>query len=490
MVFMFFSKIKAFFSSHLSELSLSKRWSHPQGYREFLKLCLPLIASTVASSVMLFTDRLFLSRYSMEAIAASLPAGVTKLTIAAIFLGIAGYTGVFAAQYTGANMPHRAAASLWQGLYFSLFFGLLLSLLYFVSPVIFRLFGHDPTIAEIEDQYFRVLILGSIPELVMVVMSSFLASLGRVRTVMWVNVGGCLLNVPLDYFLIYGLSVDGQTWIPELGTYGAALATVFSWTVSALAFGLLIFNKKMEKSHGVITNRGFDPPLFGRLIKFGWPGGLQFFMEIFAYSFFAMAIGWLDSLTLATNNIVFSLESMSFIPMVGAGQAVSILVGQAVGRGAPNEGAQSTKSGMVVSTIYVILMAIIFLLFPEPLLSIFLNSNTSLAEQAFVLTLGPILLRFVAAYCLFDGFYLCCFGAVRGAGDVWFPMLAMAFWGIFGLVLPILILINFAMANIYYFWIIMVLYVLGLTATGVWRYHSRVWMTKSIISPQEIASRS
>jgi MATE family multidrug resistance protein len=484
------SHIKNYINAHLSDLSLKKRWNHPQGYKDFLRLCLPMIASTMASSLMLFTDRLFLSRYSMEAIAASLPAGVTKLTITAIFLGIAGYTGVFSAQYTGANMPHRAAASLWQGLYFSFFFGLFLSLLYFASPLIFHLFGHDPTIAKIEDEYFRILILGSIPELIMVAMSSFLASMGRARTVMWVSVAGCLLNVPLDYLLIYGLSVGGQTWIPEMGAYGAAIATVFSWTASALAFGVLIFNSKMEKSHGVLTNRRFDPSLLRRLIKFGWPGGLQFFMEIFAYSFFAMAVGWLDCLTLATNNIVFSLEAMSFIPMIGVGQAVSILVGQAVGRGSPDEGAQSTKSGMVISTIYVVLMALIFLLFPEPLLSLFLNSNSNSAEQAFVLTLGPILLRFVAAYCLFDGFYLCCFGAVRGAGDVWFPMLAMGFWGIFGLMVPILVLINLSMANIYYFWIVMVLYVFGLTATGIWRYHSRVWMTKSVISPQEIAPRT
>jgi MATE family multidrug resistance protein len=444
----------------------------------------------MATSVLLFTDRLFLSRYSLDAIAASLPSGIIKLTISAIFLGVASYTGVFAAQYTGANLPKRAAASLWQGLYFSLFAGSLLSLLYFVSPLIFKLVGHAPHIAAIEDQYFRVLVLGSIPELLYVAMSSFLASMGRARSVMWVSVGGALLNIPLDYLLIFGLDIGGQPFIPAMGAFGAALATVFSWTASALAFVFLVFNSKMEKSHGVCSHRQLEPTLLGRLMKYGWPGGLQFFMEIFAFTFFAMSAGWLDSMTLATNNIVLSIESLSFIPMLGVGQTVSILVGQAIGRGTPDEGAQSTKSGMVISSMYVFLMCVIFLIFPVPLLSLFLNPSVSVAEQAFVLTLGPVLLRFVASYCLFDGFYLCCFGAIRGAGDVWFPMLAMGIWGILGLVTPILTVIALNIASIYYFWFIMVFYVLGLTATGVWRYHSRVWMTKSVINTQEIAKRS
>ncbi|MDR0547865.1 MAG: MATE family efflux transporter [Deltaproteobacteria bacterium] len=487
---MSFSYLKDALRAQLSDISLAKRWNSPQGYKDFLKICLPLIASTMASSIMLFTDRLFLSRYSMEAIAASLPAGVIKLTITAVFLGVASYTGVFAAQYTGANLPKRAAAALWQGLYFSFFIGLLLSLLYFASPWLFRLVGHDPAIAAIEVQYFSVLTLGSIPELLMVSMSCFLASMGRTRSVMWVSVGGALLNVPLDYVLIFGLKIGEGTLIPAMGAQGAALATVFSWVASAGAFALLIFNKKMEKSHGVCTHRSLEPALFFRLMKFGWPGGLQFFMEIFAFAFFAAAVGWLDSLTLATNNIVLSIEGMSFIPMLGAGQAVSILVGQAIGRGRPDEGAQSTKSGMVLSTIYVVTMAGLFIFIPVPLLSIFLDVNVQQATQTFILSLGPILLRFVAVYCLFDGFYLCCFGAIRGAGDVWFPMLAMGFWGIFGLMIPMLALLALKMASIYAFWLVLVFYVLGLTATGIWRYQSRVWMTKSVINPQEIAPRA
>jgi MATE family multidrug resistance protein len=478
---MIFNRLKSSIAGHLSDISLAKRWNSPQGYREFLILCLPLIASTMASSVMLFTDRLFLSHYSLEAIGAALPAGTVKLTIAAVFLGIASYTGVFAAQYTGAGQPKRATASLWQGLYFSLFFGVVLSFFYFLSPAIFRLMGHAPAVASLEVEYFKILILGSIPELFMVTMSSFLSSLGRTKEVMWVSLGGALLNIPLDYLLIFGVEINGSVLIPQMGISGAAIATVFSWTVASAALGFFVFSRSLENSHQVRSCRSLEVPLMVRMIKYGWPGGLQFFMEIFAYTFFMVAVGRLDSLTMAVNNIAFSLEGMTFLPMLGAGQAVSILVGQSIGRGTPQEGAEATKTGLVVSTLYAMLMMFIFFLFPTPLLSIFLDPSTNPAEKIFIMQLGPTLIMFMASYCLLDGCYLCCFGAIRGAGDVWFPMLAMAFWGLFGLMVPILILMYFNLANIYYFWIVMVLYVFGLTATGVWRYRSRIWMTKSVI---------
>jgi MATE family multidrug resistance protein len=476
-------KIWARFLANLADLSPFRRWNTPQGYREFLAVCLPLIASTTASSLMLFTDRLFLSHYSVNAIAASLPAGVTKITICSVFFGIASYTGVFAAQYTGAEKPHRAAASLWQGLYFSVATGLCLALLFFASPLIFSFGSPNPDILDLEIQYFGPLIICSPLDLAMVTMSAFMAALGRTMVVMWISLAGAALNIPLNYFFIFGLSLGGNVIIPEMGIFGAALATVLSWLFTVVVYCILIFNKKMEASHGIRSNSAFDWPLMRRLLKYGWPGGLQFFMEVFTFSFFSFAVSKLDDLTLACNNIVFSLEALSFFPMIGVGQTISIMVGQAIGKSNPVEGARATKTGAVVSTLYVFFMLMLFLIFPQPLLSLFLNDNLDLATKTFILTLGTVILRFVAAYSLFDGLYLCCFGAIRGAGDVWFPMVAMGLWGVLGLIIPILFLFYFSIVTIYTMWVVMVFYILGLTATGVIRYHGKKWMKMRVIEP-------
>jgi MATE family multidrug resistance protein len=484
---MFFSPWLARLTVLAAELRPARRWNAPQGYRELLALCLPLIASTTASSLMLFTDRIFLSRYSSNAIAASLPAGIAKIAVTSIFLGIASYTGVFVAQYVGAGKPGRAAAALWQGLYFSLACGLALALLWFAAPWLFSFGSSSPEIVKLELQYFGVLVVCSPLDLALMTMSSFMAALGRTKAVMWVSLAGALFNIPTNYLFIFGLEIGGHTVVPEMGVLGAALATTVSWLLSDVIFCLMIFNRRMERSHQIRSNRALDWRLMLRLLKFGWPGGLQFFMEVFAFGFFSFAVANLDDLVLACNNIVFSMEALSFFPMIGVGQAVSIVVGQAIGRGRPEEGARACLSGAALSTIYVCGMGLAFLTLHRPLLSLFIADGLDTGTVDYMLSLGKSLLRFVAAYSFFDGLYLCCFGAIKGAGDVWFPMVAMAAWGLLGLVAPILILFSLGWATIFTMWICMVFYVIGLTATGIGRYMGGKWKGMQVIEAVAIA---
>jgi MATE family multidrug resistance protein len=438
---------------------------------------------------MLFTDRIFLSHYSINAIAASLPAGVTKVAFSSFFIGVASYSGIFVAQYVGANKPDRAAAAFWQGMYFAVVSGLLLSLLYFASPFIFSFGSQDPEIMELEIIYFQILTLFSPIDLVMVVMSSFLAALGRAKTVMWVSLLGAAFNIPMNYGLIFGLKIGDFVVLPEMGVAGAAIATVLSWTLTATIFGVMIFTRQMEKQFGVISNRRFDGRLMRRLVKYGWPGGVQFFMELFAFAFFSFAVGRIGPFELACNNIVFSIEALSFFPMIGVGQAVSIMVGQAIGRNQPLEGARATKTGVVISSLYVFVMVVIFVTLPTQLLSLFMPEGGNPQTYDMVMSLGRVLLIYVAFYSFLDGTYLCCFGAIKGAGDVLFPMMAMGLWGIFGLVVPIMFLFLFDVATIHTLWYCMVFYVMGLTLTGVWRYKGGKWKSMKVIEVARVEEK-
>ena len=92
-----------------------KRWGGTGGYREVLAVGLPLVVSMGSSTVMLFTDRMFLANYSVDAIAAALPAGIASFLFVCFFMGVGGYVNVFVAQYTGARRGDRVGASLWQG---------------------------------------------------------------------------------------------------------------------------------------------------------------------------------------------------------------------------------------------------------------------------------------------------------------------------------------------------------------------------------------
>ena len=97
--------------------AMKERWSAAGGYRELLLLALPLILSTSSWSIQHFVDRMFLTWYSPEAIAASMPAGMLNFATMSIFIGTASYTSIFVAQYFGAGTHGRISASCWQGVY-------------------------------------------------------------------------------------------------------------------------------------------------------------------------------------------------------------------------------------------------------------------------------------------------------------------------------------------------------------------------------------
>jgi len=472
---------KKSFWAVLKSMDPRVRWKGNNGYSHILRICLPLVASNISVSAMLFTDRLFLSHYSMEAIAASLPSGVAVVTVSSFFQGLVAYVSVFTAQYTGAGRPTRAAAALWQGIYLAMVAGLLIALTYFAAPWIFRLGGHPVNVQAQEVVYYRILAVPSVLNLIYFAMSSFLAGMGRTRMVMWVNLIGALVNIPLTYALVFGVTVGGVVVAPELGIIGAGAATAFSWLVTTVIFALLIFNKKMEKTHDIFRARALDLRLVWRMMVYGSPGGFQRFLELIAFTFFAFIIGRLGELYLAANNIVFSIEAISFFPMIGVGATISILVGQSIGRGRPEEASEAAISGMGISSVYVVCIAVLFLVFPEPLLNLFLASHYDAETKARILDIGIVLLRFVVAYTVFDGLYICCFGALSGAGDVWFPMVVMGIGGVVGLVLPIWLLFVYDLATIYTLWGTFVLYILALTACGLWRYRLGKWRTMRVI---------
>jgi len=140
-----------------------KRWKSEGGYREFLVIAVPLILSTGAWAVQHFVDRMFLSWYSAEAIAAALPAGILNFCIMSLFIGTASYVSTFVAQYYGAGSLHRIGPAVWQGVYVSIFGGIVLICLIPFALPIFSLVAHDPLTQRYEVEYFRILCLGAGP---------------------------------------------------------------------------------------------------------------------------------------------------------------------------------------------------------------------------------------------------------------------------------------------------------------------------------------
>ena len=448
-------------------------------YGQVLKVSLPLVISMSTTMIMEFTDRVFLANYSLDAIAAALPAGITAFFFISFFLGTAQYLNVFVAQYVGADRPRQVGAVLWQGIYFAFLAGAAMAGLSFLAGPLFQLGAHPPEVQALEVIYFRVLCLGSGILIVGTALSCFFSGRGQTRLVMIINMIGTLFNIPLDYALINGI------WIfPQWGIMGAAVATVVSWSLIALIFALLVFTKNNDRLFKVLAQRSFKADLFGRLMRYGVPSAIQFSLDVFAFTFFIFMVGRIGKLELAATNIVFSLSSLAFMPMMGFSLGTSTLVGQALGRDRADEAVAVTRATMQIVLGYILLLLIVFLFFPEPLLQLFKPRQLAAENFAAIIEIGIILLRFVAAYIFFDGLYMVCIGVLKGAGDTRFIMWSIGVLSLAMMILPVYIGVEVFGAGLYFAWSCLTGFVFFLFMVSFWRYLQGRWKHMSVIEPR------
>lgn len=451
------------------------RWSAPQGYREVLTVGLPLVAGMLSSTAMQFTDRLFLSHYSVTSIAAALPSAMTALTLQLPFVGLCSYVSVFIAHYIGAGQHKKVGTALWQGMWVTLVSSVFLCLSSLLAEPIFAWTGHPPDVRAEEAIYFSILMLGSFFFLLGSVVGGFFVGRGFTRPVLFANLFATLLNIPLDYALIFG-----KWGSPELGITGAAYATVASWAFCALVLSLGVFTRKNEAAFCVLSAWRFNKDLFHRLLRFGGPSGANLFMEVVGFAWFVLEVGMLGEVALAASNIAFSVNMLVFMPMLGLNSAVAALVGQSMGRKKPDEASAVTTSALHLALIYKIPVCIGFVLFAGPLMDAFHPSDPAVEYEA-IRNTGVVLIYYIAFYSLADACNLVYLGALKGAGDTFFVMLILAGTGLLMLVLPILALKALDMATLHALWMVLSLYVVGMAVCAVMRFRQGGWRSMRIV---------
>ena len=449
---------------------LRRRRDEPQGYRDILRVGLPLVASMASSTVMQFTDRLFLSRYSMDAIAAAMPASIASMTIVMTLMGVCGYTSVLIAQYIGSQAPARVGSALWQGIWSALAGALLLALTWPLAGPLFAFAGHEAAIQPLEVTYFRVLTTGAGFALLSATLSGFFSGRGKTRPVMVANIFAAFINVPLDYLFIFG-----GLGIPSMGILGAGLATVIGWIVSVAILGTLIFTRNNDALYRVRSGICFEWDMFKRLLRYGLPSGFNFFMEMVAVAWFAFEVGAFGKEALAASNIAFSVNTLVFLPMLGLNIGLSSLVGQAMGRGRPDEAERATMNTLHLAFAYMLPLALFIAVAAGPLMDVFKPGDLTGAAYVPVRELGMILLYFIAIYSVVDACNIVYFGALKGAGDTLGIMYMMLGGLVFLLVLPIAVLKHLGMASTVNYWLAFTVYIMLLALAAVVRFYRRGW---------------
>lgn len=453
----------------------SHRWRADGGYREFLTIALPLILSTASWSVQHFVDRVFLAWYSTEALAAAMPSGMVNFVVLSLFLGMATYVNTFVAQYVGAGRADRVGPAIWQGAYLALVSGLLgLAVARFSAPL-FDMVGHDVGIRDEEVVYFRVLCYGMFPAIFSSTLSCFYSGRGKTWTVLAVNATATVVNITLNYGLIFG------AWgLPEWGIRGAAWATNLSAVFAALLYAVLLMQPRYRRDFATLRGWRPDRQLFLQLLRYGGPNGLSFMLDVLAFSFFILVVGRVGTLELTATNLAFNINTLAFMPLIGAGIAVSTMVGQRLGRDEPEAAEYCTWTGFHLSVGYMALMATAYLVVPDLFLSPY-GARAQGEEFQAAHDMAVRLLQIVAVYCLFDAMYMIFTAALKGAGDTRYIMVvsvAMS-WAIMGV--PAYAAYEYFGADLFTLWAFVCAYIVAAGFVFYRRFRGGKWKSMRVI---------
>ena len=446
----------------------------PGGVRELLVIALPMMVSQVCETLMMFSDRFLLARLGPEHMSAAMGGGLTCFLFMTFFIGLTNFAGALVAQHLGAGQRHRCAVAVTQGMIISLFAAPLIILCIPLGHWLFELNGIDKGQQVLQEQYFNILVYGSIFGLLRNNLASFFSGIGRTKVVMVATASALIVNVIANYALIFG-----NFGAPALGIRGSAIGTVIGGFSGLVVLLFIYLSPRFRHEYQVLSSFRFDRELMGKLFRFGYPSGLEFFLNIFAFNILVLNFHSYGREAAAAMTIMLNWEMVSFIPLIGVGIAVSSLVGRYMGAQKPDFAHNATMSGVKVAGFYTSITFILFCIFPAVMVTAF-RPEGGVEEFAKISELATFMLRMVVIYLFADAMMIVFSGALRGAGDT-FWMMVISVSGHWTFAISAIL-----MVRVLYFpprltWTIIVFLVLLLGLSMFLRYRTGKWRTLKVV---------
>ncbi len=395
---------------------LSRHLDGPGGITQLLVITLPMVVSQTCETIMLFTDRLFLSQISPIQMAAGMTGGLTAFVFVSFFFGVIRFATPLVAQYLGSGNEKKCAEVTTQALIFALAtYPILLGTIP-IGNWMFELLGDSREQAALSATYFNILIIGAIFPLATQSINCFFCGIGKTRIVMIASVVTMVVNVIVNYALVLG-----NFGFPSLGIKGAAIGSI----IGNFCGLLVVVTGYFGYHHGhprfmLKKSIRFNALVMKKLLRFGYPGGLEFFLNLLAFDLMVLLFHSYGPRVAAAVTIAFNWDLVCYFPMIGVNIGVTSLVGRFMGARDPDLAHRTLKSGLKITGIYAVIMLLMFSFLAQLLVSIFIadpESNPELSQ------LAVFMVRMIAFYVIADGLSVVYSGALRGAGDTFWTMI-------------------------------------------------------------------
>lgn len=385
-----------------------------------LRLAYPIILGMLGHTVVGIVDNIMVGKLGATELAAVSLA--TSFIFIAMSLGIGFSTAItpLVAEADGRKDVEGGRSAFHHGLYLCTILGVTLFTIIFFSKPLIGFMGQPDNVVELAKPYLDIVAFSLIPLIMFQAYKQFADGMSETKLSMWATIIANIVNVVLNYVLIYGI------WIfPELGIVGAAIGTIVSRFVM-LGYMHYMMNLR-ERFHPYF--KGFSLKEIKKsvniqIIKLGTPSAMQMFFEVALFTGAIWLSGRLGTTSQAANQVALSLASFTFMFAMGLSVAAMIRVANQKGLEDYNKLRLVAVSIFLLGAFMAVGFAVVFMLFHVELPKLFVDMKdaSTLAENTEVVTIAAQLLLVAAVFQISDSLQVVALGALRGLQDVKIPM--------------------------------------------------------------------
>lgn len=384
-------------------------------FKRNLKVALPIMATQAGQVVVQLADNIMVGHLGpMELAGVSFANAIILIWMVAAMCFSQGITPI-AGQLFGRNEKDKISSLFKNAGVLNLVMTAIICSLMIVNGHFMDKMGQEEVVVGFARDYFYITVLSMLPTVIFSSIRFFSEGIGNTKNAMWITLITNLLNILLNYIMIYG-----KWGCPAFGVAGAAYATLISRILAAVAFIILLYTHKEYKPY--MKDRAKHPLSFKtmkELLKVSMPISLQGLLEIFTFSLAAIMVGWISAYHLAAHQIAQNLSSLTFMLAMGIGNAATIRVSHQFGEGNFVGVRMAGKAAVIMSIVFMGSFGIIFIVLNKQIPLLYTNDPK-------VIEIAWKLIVVMSLYQIFDAIQMASMNSLKGLKDINLPLVISA----------------------------------------------------------------
>ncbi|MEW6508572.1 MAG: MATE family efflux transporter [Bacteroidota bacterium] len=385
--------------------------SYTQHIKETFKLAFPISIGQLGHITMGVVDSLMVGKIGSASLAASSLVNGLFFLILVLGFGMTFALSPLIAISKGEKNFAQCGVILNHGLFVNLIFAIILMVLVHLTSFLIPFLNQPADVTKLAVSYIQILSTSIIPFILFACYRQFLEGLSIPNPPMIIAILANLLNAFLNWIFIYG-----NFGFSPMGLDGAGYATsITRWIMMIVLILYVIKSNKLKVYNPLLSFRNLSDKLIRKIVSIGLPSGLQYFLEVAAFSFATIMVGWLGKVPLAANQIALNLASISYMVILGISFAGTVRVGEEFGAKNIHGVRRAGFSAIGLAVVIMFTSGLIFILFRN-YIPLFYIREIDVVENA------SRLLIVAAMFQISDGLQATGIGVLRGLTDVKVPL--------------------------------------------------------------------